>query len=81
MRIDQPHKRQPTNGPVVLSQKLRDLEGKRRGPTRERVRHTPYHVRDTKVARNAAERRDDNSAFCIALFEIRLSSKSVLMGK
>lgn len=41
-RIDQPHRRQPNNGPEVSSQSVRDLEGKRVGPRRERVRHTPY---------------------------------------
>jgi hypothetical protein len=41
-RIDQPHRRQPSNGPEVSSQYVRDLEGKRFGPRRERVRHTPY---------------------------------------
>lgn len=41
-RIDQPQRRQPTRGPVVLSQKFLDLEGKRAGPRRERVRQTPY---------------------------------------
>jgi hypothetical protein len=42
MKIDQPHRRQPSNGPLVSSQYVRDLEGKRCGPIRERVRQTPY---------------------------------------
>ena len=42
MRIDQPQRRHPTSGPVVVSQRLRDLDGNRVGPMRERVTHTPY---------------------------------------
>lgn len=41
-KIDHPQRRHPINGPVVLSQNVRDLDGKRVGPTRERVRQTPY---------------------------------------
>src|SRR5438046_9966946 len=41
-RIDHPQRRHPMNGPVVLSQNVRDLEGKKVGPMRERARHTPY---------------------------------------
>jgi hypothetical protein len=81
MRIDQPQRRQPTNGPVVLSQKFLDLEGNRRGPMRDRVRQTPYQVSDTNVARKAAERRDERIACCIAFFDTLLKSKSVLIGK
>src|SRR5271169_6518018 len=45
-RIDQPQRRHPMNGPVVSSQNIRDLKGKKVGPIRERVRHTPYLLLD-----------------------------------
>jgi len=41
-RIDQPQRRHPMNGPVVSSQNVRDLEGNKVGPIRDRVRQTPY---------------------------------------
>ena len=91
-RIDQPQSRHPTRGPVVSSQKFRDLEGKTVGPRRERVRQTPYlrlvggcrrgdQVSETNVARKEAERMDDRRVYRIARLDIPRKSNSVLMGK
>jgi hypothetical protein len=91
-RIDQPQRRQPTRGPVVASQMFRDLEGKRVGPRRERVRQTPYlelagavggrdQVSDTNVARKEADRIDDRMVYCTLRLDIPRSSNRMLMGK
>ena len=76
----------------MLSQKLLDLEGNRVGPRRVRVRQTPYlllkgisdgkyQVRETNVARKAAERTEDRRAYRIARLDIPRNSNSILIGK
>lgn len=80
-KIEHPHSRHPNNGPEVLSQYVRDLDGNNSGPMRERVRHTPYHVKETKVARNADERREEVRACCILRREIPRKSNSVFIGR
>jgi hypothetical protein len=45
-RMDQPQRRDPMNGPVVSSQNMRDFEGNKVGPIRDRVRQTPYLYSD-----------------------------------
>jgi hypothetical protein len=90
-RIDQPQRRQPSKGPEVSSQYVRDLEGKRVGPRRERVRQTPYlllvlrwrkyHVRETNVARNDEDRRAEINAYRTARGDAPLNSNKVLIGR
>jgi hypothetical protein len=41
-KIDNPQSRHPNSGPEVSSQYMRDFDGNKVGPRRERVKHTPY---------------------------------------